>query len=354
MNRIGAVLLVVATGCGTTVIKYAPETPDRVRTPARVDLSDVSRPWRRDPIKVLDNDILAPTSKAGVDAWFAKGEPAPAEVEKPKDPRDVISEANRDAYTEPEEGGAEGHTHVYVYDPDREYSVYACAKEDVMIRLASGERLLSTPILWNPETKSSNGQTGNNGPWGHIVAKSGDGHGQEIEVLLVRPKRAGIPKTRMRLLTNVGPYTLELNVVPADEQCMRSVRFRHPQHELNLLALEAEQTEQTQAKVAAKAGDGCTSANYHIEVMEGSPAWVPTMVWRECEGDHAMVHIQFPPDIGRSQIPTLLIRQGQLVHPRFNKQTKVMTVDTLFAHAKLQMGDKERGYEIVGIHALKE
>jgi hypothetical protein len=53
MNRtFGAVLLVVA-GCGTTkIVQYAEPMPTRVQASPVLDMSDVSKPWKRDPIKV--------------------------------------------------------------------------------------------------------------------------------------------------------------------------------------------------------------------------------------------------------------------------------------------------------------
>lgn len=330
-KMLGVVLFLGA--CGTTkVVQYAEPLPRRVQAPAAIDLSDVSKPWKRNPLAAVDNDVLR--------------EQAQATAAAEKDPLLLIREANQDAYTPPGEGEAEGHTQVYVYDPDREYPVYACAKENVQIRLAVGERLTGEPVFGDAGKKNAR-------TWSIVPATSGDGHGKQIVVLLISPNREGLPKQRMQLLTNVGPYTLELNVLPADEGCMRAVRWRHPQHELNQLAIDAEQHEEVQAKVSRGGGDGCTSSAYEIEVMEGSPRWVPTLVWRECSGDRAQVHIQFRGDVAWSKIPALKT-DGGVADYRFDPSQKVMHVAGLFNHAMLQLGSKEQGYERVAIHALKE
>jgi type IV secretory pathway VirB9-like protein len=340
MLSIGALFIV---GCGTTkVVQYAEPLPKRVQAPLSVDLSDVSPPFLRkiDPVKAAE--LAVPD------------EPAKAPDDAPKSPRDVIREANREAYTVPEEGDTVGHTQVYVYDADREYPIYACAQETVQVRLAVGEKLIGEPAIWATEAVAGpDGKVKASRIWSQNSIISGDGHGKTIQVLLLRPNRGRLPRARMQMFTNVGPYTLELNVV-SDEECMRAVRWRHPQHELNMLAIDAEQHEEVQTKAAAQGGDGCTSAAYDIEVMQGSPRWVPTMVWRECNGDRARVHIQFRGDVAWSKIPALQT-DGGVANYDYDPSNKVMTIMGLFNHAKLQLGSKEQpNYEVVAIHALKE
>jgi type IV secretory pathway VirB9-like protein len=328
----GALFLIAA--CGTTkVVQYAEPLPKRVQAPAHVDLSNVDGPWKRKVADVLDHDVLAPEP------------PAPPEPEKTT--AQAIRDANSGSLFDPRDADEDGVVRTWVYDPDVTYQLFACPLEILQIRLAPGEKLVEHPILGNMGSKKS--------PyWSVLEEMAGDGHAKIIQFVMIRPTREGVPKQRMHLLTNVGPYEFELNVLPKGEECMHGVRFRHPQHELNQLVVEAEQTEARHETVSARSGDGCTSAAYDIEVMQGSPRWVPTMVWRECNGDRARVHIQFRGDVAWSKIPALQT-DGGVANYDYDPSNKVMTVMGLFNHAKLQLGSKEQpNYEVVAIHALKE
>lgn len=333
MRTFSVVGLLLMGGCGTTkIVQYAEPMPHRVQAPLSVDLSEVNGPWRRKTLDVVDHDVLAPQS-----------EPV-AEPEKTS--AQAIHDANAAALYDPKDADEEGAIRKWVYDPDVTYQLYACPLEILQIRLAPGERTVTEPVFGNLGQKKSP-------HWSVLMETAGDGHAKQIEYVMIRANSERVPKQRMHLLTNVGPYEFELNVLPKGEDCMHGVRFRHPQHELNQLAIDAEQTESTSAKVAAKSADGCTSAAYEIEVMSGSPRWVPTMVWRECSGDVARAHVQFPGGVAWSKIPSLST-DGGVADYRYDPSTKVMTINGLFTHAKLQLGSKEQGYEVVAIHALKE
>lgn len=314
-------------GCGGTprVVQYAPPMQhEAFRPPPVVRLDDVSPPFRRDPLAAVDHDVLA-ASKAGA-------------IEK--DPHALIREANAEAYTEPEEGEAEGHTQVYLYKPELEYPVYACAERNVVIQLAPGERMSGEPDM------------GNSKGWSHLAKTSGDGHGHIVNVVLFRPKREGMPRQYAQIFTNVGPYYLELNVLPSDETaCMRAVRWRHPDLEMQQLVTDEEKREEVKSK--GESDGGCTSANYEIEVIEGSPRWVPTLVWRACDGDHAKVHIQFRGDVAWSKVPAFMC-DGGVCDYRYVAEDHVIIVDNLFNRGLLKMGSKETGYEKVLISALKD
>jgi len=323
-------------------------------------------------VKQVDSDVLAPpigvaeprkskdANGKAVSEWLAKpGQQqraaAAADGSTEDDPRAVIAAANADAYTPPEEGDTVGHTQVYVYDPDREYPIYACAREAVQIRLEVGEKMIGdNPIIWGTEVVTgSDGKVRVSKAWTHEKAQSGNGHGQMIEVLLLRANRERLPKLRMQMFTNVGPYTLELNVV-ADEQCMRAVRWRHPQHELSMVALEAEhanESESASPRRESLSGDRCASDEYEIEVMAGSPKWVPLRAVRSCIADHSRVYIQFPDEVAWRKIPSLKADNGVAVYDYDASQRK-MIVDGLFNNATLSLGNGDSGYEKVSIRAI--
>lgn len=319
-----ACLLVGCGGGAPRVVQYAQPMRVHEEPPPIVRLDDVSPPFRRDLSDVVDHDVLRqPEPQAGA-----------------KDPHALIAEANKDAYTPPEEGEAEGHTQVYVYAPEKEFPVYACAARNVVLQLAPGEVMAGQPAM------------GNSKGWKQEAIKTGDGHGHIVEAVIFRPAREDMPRQYAQIFTNVGPYYLELNVLPSDETaCMQAVRWRHPEREMQQLRDDAQQRDDVDAKSATDGG--CSSANYEIEVLEGSPRWVPTLVWRTCEGDHARIHIQFRGDVAWSKIPALK-SDGGVVDYRYIPEDHVMVVDGLFTRGLLSLGSKETGYEKVSIRALKE
>lgn len=323
-----AMLALLLVGCGTTkVVHYAEPMRESRRPPPIVRLDDVSPEFRRDPLAMVDNDAL------GV---FKKQEAA-----KEPDARAVVSEANADADTDPLDAQAVGHTQVYRYDPDRQYQVYTCDAELVVLQFAPGEVMNGEPGY------------GNRSGWSHEKRISGDGHGHTVQLLELRPdSHSKVSDQGMRIFTNVGPYFIRLRVLPKGETtCMRAVRWRHPERELQRLIVEDQQRDEVEKEATRTAG--CTSANYEIEVTEGSPRWVPTLVWRTCEGDKARVHIQFRGDVAWSKIPGLKT-DGGVVDYRYVPEDHVMVVDGVFTRALLSLGSKETGYERVAIRALKE
>lgn len=321
MRAMLATLLLV--GCGTTrVVQYAPPIRSDIRPPPIVRLDDVSPAFQRDPLAMVDHDV-----------------PVPQEAAKGPDSRGVVSQANADADTDPLDAESVGHTQVYLYNPDRQYKVYACAEQIVVLQFAPGEVMNGEPTM------------GNRSGWSHGKKMSGDGRGHTVQMLEFRPARSGLTTQFSQVFTSVGPYFLELNVLPTGEtSCMRAVRWRHPERELQRLIADDQQRDAIKQEASAS---GCTSANYEIEVVDGSPRWVPTLVWRTCDGDHARVHIQFRGDTAWSKIPALKT-DGGVVDYRYVPEDHVMVVDGLFTKAVLSLGSTGQGYERVLIQALKE
>lgn len=320
-------------GCGgqPRVIQYAPPMPrQRDLPPPIVSLDDVSPEFRRDPMSMVDH----------------RNDPVHQDGAKGKDPHLVIAEGKREADTEPEDGDASGNTQVYRYERDRSFRVYGCYKESVEIMFAPGERVVESM----GEYKEDKPQRLVKG-WDHGFTESGDGAGHIVQVMVLRPITEDTQLRKLNVHTSVGPYTLLLEVLPRDEiRCMGRVRFRHPKRELDQLIADDVQRKDIAAKAAAS---GCASANYEIEPLEGSPSWIPTLVWRTCDGDHARVHIQFRADVAWSKIPALKV-DGGVAEYRYVPEDHVMIYEGLFSVAVLKLGSKEQGYERVVIRALKE
>ena len=330
MRRLFLACLLVGCGGAPRIVQYAqPMATERRGPPPVISLDDVSPPFRRDALAMVDNDVLPKPGPVGATA---------------KDPHALIGEANRAADTEPEEGEADGNTQTYDYERSHSFRVYGCYMRTIDIMFSPGEIVVESTREDAPRTLTKG--------WQHAFTQSGDGNGHMVQVMQIRPL-AEIKDVRwMKVHTTVGPYTFLLEVLPPDEtRCMDTVRFRHPKRELKRLIAEEDQREDVKRK--GDADGGCTSANYEIEIVDGSPRWVPTLVWRTCEGDHASVHIQFRADVAWSKIPALK-SDGGLVHYRYVPEDHVMVVDGLFSRAVLSLGSKEQGYERVVIRALKE
>lgn len=345
------ILLVACCGGQTRVVQYAPPMPrPGDRPPPVVSLDDVSPPFQRRTDDVVDHDVL-PVFSGNVDAFMAAPAVAKNAQVSPKgatekDPHLVIAEGKREADTVPEDGDTSGNTHVYQYDRDRSFRVYGCYKEPVEIMFAPGERVVES-MGDKKEERPVRLVKG----WDHGFTESGDGLGHVVQVMVLKPISDDTGLRKLNVHTSVGPYTFLLEVLPRDEtRCMDRVRFRHPKRELEQLLAEDEQRSDVAKKAAA---DGCTSANYEIEVLEGSPRWVPTLVWRTCDGEHARVHIQFRGDVAWSKIPALKT-DGGVVDYRYVPEDHVIVVDGLFTRAQLALGSKEQGYERVSIRALKD
>lgn len=321
------------TGCGgqPRVIQYAQPMPrQRDLPPPIVSLDDVSPEFRRDPMSMVDH----------------RNDPVHQDGAKEKDPHLVIAEGKREADTEPEDGDASGNTQVYRYERDRSFRVYGCFKESVEIMFAPGERVVES-MGEHKEDRSQRLVKG----WDHGFTESGDGAGHIVQVMVLRPITEDTQLRKLNVHTSVGPYTLLLEVLPRDEiRCMDRVRFRHPKRELDQLIADDVQRKDIATKAAAS---GCASANYEIEPLEGSPSWIPTLVWRTCDGDHARVHIQFRADVAWSKIPALKV-DGGVAEYRYVPEDHVMIYEGLFSVAVLKLGSKEQGYERVVIRALKE
>lgn len=331
-------MALVLAGCGGSprVVQYAqPMRPDNSPPPI-VTLDDVSPPFKRSPLDMVDHDVLP---AIGAQTPSTKGATE-------KDPHLIIGEANAEADTVPEEGDADGNTQTYDYERSHSFRVYGCYKEEIDVMFAPGETIVES--LGDKDHQQRVLAKG----WRHGFTQSGDDDGHIVQVMVIRPIDESTGVRKMHVHTNVGPYTFLLEVLPRDEtRCMDRVRFRHPKRELQRLVAEDEQRKDVAQK--AKFDGGCTSANYEIEVTEGSPRWVPTLVWRTCEGDHARVHIQFRADVAWSKIPAFM-SDGGVVDYRYIPEDKVIVVDGLFTRGLLKLGSKEQGYERVAIRALKE
>lgn len=323
MRWLMATLVLSACGGQPKLVQYATERHERLM-PVGVHVPVESRrPWNRDAMDVVDHDVLAQQQAA----------------KKKPTGQDIVASGNADALTDPTQCEMAGNTLICDYVPESEYAVYACGARNVVIQFAPGEHMTRRIGF------------GNSTGWSDAVARTGDGHGQVVDVLVLRPKNSDMGRQYAQVFTNVGPYYLELNVLREDEKaCMRAVRWNHPERELLKLMASADKAEDDAEPVAPPAR---MSMQYEIEVLDGSPRWTPVSVARITRGDRAEVVIQFPSNVAWSKVPGFKCDNG-LCDYRYVPEDHTIVVPGTFTRAVLSLGSKEQGYERVLIRALKE
>lgn len=342
MRTLFVTLLLAGCGGGAPVVRYEarPLVPLFRPAPA-VDLSDVSKkPFKR------DRDVMDPL--AAIDHLPDAGSKVANKGAKEKDPRTIVAADNRENTVGTEEDDGEGYTRVYAYDPDQEFEIYGCLKQDIRVVLAPGEHF------------NIDGRKNIAKGWKHSLTQAGDNHGAIVEVVILKQVAVGQGVQHAWFATNIGDYGLALYPGEEDEtRCMRKVRFRHPERELHRLIVEqADRDEEEAEKPVVTASDKCSPADpdtFEFEVLEGSPRWVPTKVCSKIIGTQAHVRIEFPPEVSRSKIPAFMCDGGTCdyrydpdpVHP-------AIIVDNLFSRGLLKMGSAETGYERVAIRRLQE
>lgn len=321
------VMLVVGIGCGSTETprpQYAPRRPTAFSPPPpQLDLSTLTRrPVPLEPLEASDPD--------------------PNDEEDPEFEKSVVAgDAIDDAVRTVLDGSFKGAVHEWPYREGDVYEILTQVAATTTVQLEPGEEK-TAPVM-----------IGNARGWGETqYVQTGDSHGHLVRSIVFRPEKRG-PDTDVTIFTNFRTLHILMRRVEPEEPYVRRVRFRMLELEREQLITQQQEREELK-HVASKAVDeGCTSAQYEIEVAEGNPSWVPTMVWRTCDGDVAKVHIQFRPDVRWSKIPGLAT-DGGIASYRYDPKEHVMHADGVFRRAMLTLGSDKDGFERVRIRALRE
>jgi type IV secretory pathway VirB9-like protein len=341
MLSIAWVLLVVV-GCSAANprVQYAPRpAPLPVPSPPpKLDLSTLTaRPMPMQRPQATSQDVEPP-------------DPDEQETQKMQ----ALEDAAQDAMRTVLDGRFHGAVHEWEFEDGEVYEVPTQVGATTTLQLEPGEQKIDG-------NEESDVLFGNSRGWGkHQYVQSGDAHGRLVWSIVIRPDKPG-PDADVTIFTNLRTLHLWLRRVEQGDPYVRRVRLR--MLKLERQQLMAEHREREALKIAAPAlpslspakdqGAGCTSANYEIEVIDGDPSWVPTTVWRQCEGDIAKVHIQFPANVRWSKVPALS-NDGAVATHRYDSKQHVMHVDGLFRKAILQLGSDKDGYERVRIRALRD
>jgi type IV secretory pathway VirB9-like protein len=341
MRVVAALLLVAGCASGPTIRVEEPIRPD-VRVLPEVDESGVSeRQFQPDPLLQVDK-ALRHDREADRRLLAGKDDPAKPTAAKgaqDKDPRLVISEAQAAGTNVPEEGDCEGGLCKYRFRKGEEYLVYGCWRTDVLIELAPGEKYQDDQRKFIAPG------------WRHERTEAGDTRGNIVEVIVLRQKTDSPGVQKAWFTTNVGTYYLRLEAADPDEgRCMRGLTFMHPQRELKRLMADAERSAERETDASPAS---MLTAQYTIQVIEGSPSWVPTAVIGQMTGDRAGVVIQFPPSVAWSSSPTIKT-DGGVNDCRWIPETHTIACDNLFRKAVVKMGSEATGYERVLIRKARE
>jgi type IV secretory pathway VirB9-like protein len=333
-----------------------------------VDLSDVSKPWKRDPMSSVDNDVLKPALEGG--ALVLKGakpaEPSPALQELLHvDGRGVIRNARANSYLEPDETAydrLEGSEYVYEYKKGITYAVYACARMALRLELAPSEMLMGT-LKFDDNSGRMKRRTTEQGQQIEVQdvgwsteepLAAGDGNGNTVDHLYIRPNYDSVGKQYLHFATNIGPYRVRLEVLPKDDpSCMTAIRWRHPQMERLRQKLAAARARAKEAEEQAESSDDnaaniepftCESEgvnrDYEVSVAKGSPSWMPT-ICHKVIGGHARVHIEFPPKVAWTQWPVLM-KDGSPTDCQTHYAEREIRCDNLAAKYVLKLGAQGR------------
>lgn len=369
MRDVSALLLLAACGSEQRVVHYASPLPaPKPEAAPVVDLSDVSKPWKRDGLAAVDNDVLKPVLVKGELSLGAKPGGKPPEPERapePVDGRGVIRAARVNSYLEPDEAGysrLEGSEYVYEYKKGITYAVYACNRGALRLELAPSEVLMGTLKFDDNSGRMKRARTEQGGSvevadvgwFAEEPLTAGDGNGNTVDHLYIRPNYDSVGKQYLHFATNFGPYRMRLEVLPKDDpSCMTAIRWRWPVLERKRQVLAAARAKAAEAEQQAEASDDnaanlepftCESEgvnrDYEVTVAQGSPSWTPT-ICHKVLGGHARVHIEFPQRVAWTQWPVLM-KDGSPTDCQKHYAEREIRCDNLAAKYVLKLGAQGR------------
>ena len=245
--------------------------------------------------------------------------PVAKAMTEPADPKARIGAANAAARMQPVGDGFVNAIQQYPWSEGALYQLYAAPGQVSDIALQPGEQLVGPgPVAAGDTVRWIIGDT-----------LSGSAPAERVHIL-VKPTRPGLV-TNLVINTDRRTYHLELRSTA--DTYMASLSWTYPADALVAL------TARTRAAAAAPPGIpgiDLDALNFGYRVEGDRPAWRPLRAF----DDGHRVYIEFPPDIGRSDLPPLFVTgaggEGELVNYRL--RGRYLVVDRLFAGAELRLG----------------
>jgi type IV secretory pathway VirB9-like protein len=342
----GVVIALLLVGCSSGPVV-------RVESPLRPDVRLMPDP-DPGPNLIRETDAVHAVDRAQrkLDEAVAgkKAEDGAQEL----DARAVIREGQISGTEDVIEGDCPGGVCLYDYQHGRGYAIHTCYEEDTLLELAPGEKVNDDRARGDTASPTRCAFPLARG-WCAALTKSGNAKGAIVENLIIWQTTRTPATKRAWVATNYGLYRFELHAAtPGEERCMSHVRFYHRDMETRRLMDRAERTGERDESGAADDGPAALSSQYTIEVLEGSPSWVPTAVVARMQGDRAEVAIQFPRGVQWSAKPVIKTDGSAANDCSWIVETNAYVCQNLFHLAIIQMGSAETGYEKVRIRKAKE
>ena len=276
-------------------------------------------------------------------------EPTAAQIEQatrqPRDPQQVLEQANQKARQAPVPEGFINSNAVYDYMPHSLYQVWGAPNHLTMVTFAPGEQVYSyaagDTIRWQ-------------------VEKTFSGSGDQRRLhLLVQPIRRDL-HTTMVVTTSVGTYHFELKSF--QHTYMANVSFNHPRQKLVQLAHASQGAPEAQARGARPAQGSSSKLAVDLDQIEDRyqfivadrddpPRWMPRGVFH----DGQRTFIDFGRELGEQELPALFVlskaRKPRLV--QYHVQGRYMIVGEVLEFGVLRLGKHEDG-EQVGLELKPE
>ena len=320
--RVGCLVLTTSAlgACSTVGSESPPAVPLAAPTAAQV----VLEPLKQETIVAIPEPLPLPAQLKPVPEISAS-----TAVER-NDPRDRVAKANDEARVAPSREGYVNAIQVWPYAEGALYQVYASPGRVTDVMLQEGEELTSV-------------SAGDTVRWIVGDTTSSSGSSQRVHVL-VKPVRSAL-KTNLIITTNRRIYLLELTATP--QTWMASVSWNYPQDQIAALKRQATKAEAATPVAESVAID---RLRFRYDISGDKPSWRPMRAFDDGE----RVYIEFPPGIGRGELPPLFVvgpgGTGELVNYRYRAPYYV--VDRLFSRAELRLGGNEAQVVRIGRNDL--
>jgi len=238
--------------------------------------------------------------------------------DEPTDPRERVSQANRDATVPPNREGYINAVQVWPYAEGALYQLYTSPGRVTAIALQPGESLIAV-------------SAGDTVRW--VVGDTASGNGVQRRIqILIKPTRAEL-KTNLVITTDRRVYLLD--AISTARSWMASVSWDYPQDRLTAL-----KNDTAKAALAAPAATGLSieQLKFRYSITGDSPSWRPLRAFDDGE----RVFIQFPSGIAQGELPPLFAigPEGDVELVNYRFRSPYYIVDRLFGAAELRLGGK--------------
>jgi type IV secretion system protein VirB9 len=240
----------------------------------------------------------------------------------PSSPKESVTRANAAARLQPERSAWLNAIQQYPYTDGALYQIYAAPGQVTDIMLQEGEELVGTgPVAAGDTVRWIIGDT-----------VSGAGGARRVHIL-VKPTRPDLV-SNLVINTDRRTYHLELRATPATY--MAAVSWVYPRDQL--IALRATNADAAKAMPVAGGIDPAT-LDFRYRIVGDRPAWRPVRAF----DDGRQAYIEFPQDIGTTDMPPLFVldSDGKAELVNYRIQGRYIVVDRLFGAAELRLGTKK-------------